>query len=466
MSAPRRSNRSAARKITKSIAKIAAQDLDSSDDEDLDITMVNSDYDNDERDEDPENEDEKEDSDDAREEEDEEDEEDDNEPVVVPAKRKRGKGKKTIEKTPLVRDILVTIAVYTAEQMKKSRTSRGSPKSDLYTLTSDEPWDTLKAQIGVRICGILNPAILDLDNYDLTFTVPRHISDPIKLSDETHYKHLLKTALTIKTGPSARVIVEPKPAANEKENDDAGQNGSKAKNGGEKTKVRKERDILPGNVALNEKIGLLRDKWRCPTPGAPCGSEHCFVHPTDPEHFPLSHAHMESWGAAWLKGTQFADLNKPPNNELFDKINPASLAARSPLLQRRLELNQKAPVNATPTININFPPEIAGLLGRAPAVAALPAPAPAPAQRPRIADPNAPLMLIPINFVAGPSLTIDNFCKDYNLDEEICARFKQNRFKTTDAFAFIGMAQLTTMEFMVGEIAELQVAIGKWSVVA
>ncbi|KAJ7724778.1 hypothetical protein B0H16DRAFT_1736524 [Mycena metata] len=429
MSAPRRSNRSAARKITKSIAKIAAQDLNSSDDEDLDITMVNSDYDNDERDEDPENEDEKEDSDDAREE---EDEEDDNEPVVVPAKRKRGKGKKTIEKTPLVRDVLVTIAVYTAEQMKKSRTSRGSPKSDLYTLTSDEPWDTLKAQIGVRICGILNPAILDLDNYDLTFTVPRHISDPIKLSDETHYKHLLKTALTIKTGPSARVIVEPKPVANEKENDDAGQNGSKAKKGGEKTKVRKERD-----TAVSEK-------------------EYGF------DEVVL----LVFWGAAWLKGTQFADLNKPPNNELFDKINPASLAPRSPLLQRRLELNQKAPVNATPTININFPPEIAGLLGRAPAVAALPAPAPAPAQRPRIADPNAPLMLIPINFVTDPSLTIDNFCKDYNLDEEICARFKQNRFKTTDAFAFIGMAQLTTMEFMVGEIAELQVAIGKWSVVA
>ncbi|KAJ7038457.1 hypothetical protein C8F04DRAFT_1179758 [Mycena alexandri] len=423
MSTPRRSNRTAARKITKSIAKIAAQDLTGSDNEDLDITMVHSD-DNDE-DEDPEKDnsdgvdDEKEESDDEHEEE-EDDGDDDNEPVVVPAKRKRGKGKKKI----------------------------GPPASEIYTLNSDEPWDTLKAQIGVRICAALNPAILDFDDYNMTFT------------HRSRYQ----------TSATARVIVEPKPVANDKENDDA---GPKAKNAGEKTKVRKERDILPGNVALNEKIGLLRDKWRCPAPGGPCGSEHCFVHPTDPEHFPLAHAHMESWGAAVqfltemcaLKGTQFADLNKPPNNKLFDKINPASLAARSPLLQRRQELNQKAPVNATPTININFPPEIAGLLGRAPAVAPLPAPTAAQLP-PRIADPNAPLMLIPINFVAGPSLTIDDFCQDYNLDEEICARFKQNRFKTTDAFAFIGMAQLTTMEFMVGEIAELQVAIGKWAVVA
>ncbi|KAJ7774047.1 hypothetical protein B0H16DRAFT_1510866 [Mycena metata] len=465
MSTARRSNRTAARKITKTIAKIAAQDLNSSDDED--ITMVNSDVDQDNEDPQKDNSDDDEEEGEEEEEEDDEDDEgeDDDEPVVVPAKRKRGKGKKMIEKVPLVREITVTIAVYTAAQMKKSRTSRGSPASEIYTLNSDEPWDTLKAQIGVRICSALNPAILDFDNYDMTFTVSRRISDPVKLSSEDHYKHLLSTALGIKTGAAARVIVEPKPVANDKENDDAGDNGPKAKNGGEKTKVRKERDILPGNVALNEKIGLLRDKWRCPTPGGPCGSEHCFVHPTDPEHFPLAHAHMESWAAAWLKGLQFADINKPPNNELFDKINPASLAARSPLLQRRLDLNQKAPV--TPTININFPPEIAGLLGRAPAVAPPPAPAPAPAQLlPRLTDPNAPLMLIPVNFAPGLSLTIDNFCKDYNLDDEICARFKQNRFKTTDAFAFIGMAQLTAMEFMVGEIAELQVAIRKWAVIA
>ncbi|KAJ7748903.1 hypothetical protein B0H16DRAFT_1552169 [Mycena metata] len=447
MSTPRRSNRTAARKITKSIAKIAAQDLDGSEDEDLDITMANSD--DDEADEDSEKDNEKEESDaKEEEEEDDQDDQDDDEPVVVPAKRKRGKGKKIIEKVPLVREITVTIAVYSAAQMKKSRTSRGSPASEIYILNSDEPWDTLKAQVGVRIY---------FDNYNMTFTVPRRISDPVKLSSKDHYKHLLTTALGIKTSATARVIVEPKPVANDKENDDTGDNGPKSRNGGEKY-VRKERDILPGNVALNEKIGLLRDKWRCPTPGGPCGSEHCFVHPTDPEHFPLAHVHMESWAAAWLKGPQFGDINKPPNNELFDKINPASPAARSPLLQRRLDLNQKAPVNQTPTININFPPEIAGLLGRAPAVAPPPAPAPAPAQLPpRITDPN---------FVAGPSLTIDNFCKDYNLDDEICTRFKQNRFKTTDAFAFVAMAQLTAMEFMVGEIAELQVAIGKWAVIA
>jgi hypothetical protein len=39
---------------------------------------------------------------------------------------------------------------------------------------------------------------------------------------------------------------------------------------------------------------------------------------------------------------------------------------------------------------------------------------------------------------------------------------RQNRYKKTDAFTYTALAQLTTMEFMVGEIAELQVAVAKW----
>lgn len=62
--------------------------------------------------------------------------------------------------------------------------------------------------------------------------------------------------------------------------------------------VPKARDILPANVALNEKIGELRNRWICPTPGGPCGSAHCYYNDINPEHMPLSHAHFQSWGAA------------------------------------------------------------------------------------------------------------------------------------------------------------------------
>jgi hypothetical protein len=160
-----------------------------------------------------------------------------------------------------------------------------------------------------------------------------------------------------------------------------------------------------------------------------------------------------------LKGEEFATINKPPNNELFDRLSPQALAARSPLLQRRLDLNKKAAVNNAPQININFPPEFVGLFGRphAPAPAPTPIAAPAPAA-------NGPAMLIPPSAAAGPSLSVEDFCVQYDLDDDISARFRQFRFKKTDSFAYIMLAQLTTMEFMPGEIAEIQVAVAQWSV--
>jgi hypothetical protein len=48
-----------------------------------------------------------------------------------------------------------------------------------------------------------------------------------------------------------------------------------------------------------------------------------------------------------VEGRPIATLDKPPNNTLFDKLSAHSLSARSPLLQRRLELNAKASVTNT-----------------------------------------------------------------------------------------------------------------------
>jgi hypothetical protein len=161
-----------------------------------------------------------------------------------------------------------------------------------------------------------------------------------------------------------------------------------------------------------------------------------------------------------LKGEQFATINKPPNNALFDRISPQSLAARSPLIARRAALNANANAPPSPQINFNFPPEILGLFGNARNPAPVPAPAPAPAP----AHPtNSVPMLLPFGVVPGPSLTIEAFCTQYQLDDDICARFRQHKFKKTDSFAYIAVSQLTAMEFMVGEVAELQAAVAQWA---
>ncbi|KAJ7809638.1 hypothetical protein B0H14DRAFT_2607917 [Mycena olivaceomarginata] len=111
--------------------------------------------------------------------------------------------------------------------------------------------------------------------------------DPIILNDSTKYKQLVSNALKIKTHPAAKIIVEPKagtsftvhsgliltsqaPTSADKENEDK----TKGKKGGKKTKVSyfiareytashnhkvpNARDILHGNVALNNKIAAIR----------------------------------------------------------------------------------------------------------------------------------------------------------------------------------------------------------------
>ncbi|KAJ7794197.1 hypothetical protein B0H14DRAFT_3557770 [Mycena olivaceomarginata] len=214
----------------------------------------------------------------------------DDDSVIVPTKRKR-KEKAVPEPSP--REIQYTTSVYTFEQTKKSRSSRGSPILDVFTFSSDKPWNTLKSRIRTNIRTALHLEMFSIDDYTVTFTVPRQVTESIPLTDYKKYKILVSNALKIKGTPSAKIVIEPKVASKQKENN-VTDSGTKGKG----TKVRKERDSLPANVALNAKIGALRERWMCPTPNGQCGSEHCFVHPDEADHFALSHAHTESRAAA------------------------------------------------------------------------------------------------------------------------------------------------------------------------
>ena len=57
------------------------------------------------------------------------------------------------------------------------------------------------------------------------------------------------------------------------------------------------KQILPGNKAMNDQMGLLREQWRCSTPGGNCGSKHCFVQANTNNHFLLEFRELESWAA-------------------------------------------------------------------------------------------------------------------------------------------------------------------------
>ncbi|KAJ7705047.1 hypothetical protein B0H17DRAFT_1193527 [Mycena rosella] len=429
-SKPRTSDRLSKSKIKANIATIAAADEAGSDekfptallDSDEDITLVENrgspDAVPDEEEADTEGEDEL--VDELKEQHEEEsEEEDESEQDDEPPKKR-----KHTEITPKARNITYTVSIFTPAQMKKQK-GRGTPVADIFVLKDSKEWDIIKAQILVKIANMLNPEKIDYNNYKITFTVPRKITSALPLNEDK-YGYLISTLRKLDAGREleAKIIVEPKAGRIrsrpvEKENavidldsEDEGEVRQKKKR---KTVIPNEKHISPLNDTMNTKIADLRSKWACPTPHGGCGGSHCFISPNDPDsvHFPLGHVHMESWAAAVLKGPQFATLDSPPNNKLFDALNPKALGSQSLLVQRRLELRDKQQNGAVPQINNNFtiPPELLGVL-RQPT---LPAPTAAASTTPS---------LIPPQLAPGAKLSIEDFCCVYELDDKIKDLFK------------------------------------------
>ena len=106
-------------------------------------------------------------------------------------------GRKTINKTqdptaPIPKlDYILTL--FSATEMKKSAAKREPKKSSLQ-LSANEPWDTVKAQILVKIDEVLKPSTLSINNYEVLLTIPRVVSKPgYPLASATDYSILLGT---------------------------------------------------------------------------------------------------------------------------------------------------------------------------------------------------------------------------------------------------------------------------------
>ncbi|KAF8225220.1 hypothetical protein L208DRAFT_1070083, partial [Tricholoma matsutake] len=178
----------------------------------------------------------------------------------------------------------------------------------------------------------------------------------------------------------------------------------------------KESDILPANVALNDRIKMLRERWLCNM--STCHSDHCFV-PADRSHFPLGHEHFEKWAAAWLWSEHSANIDMPLHISLFDPIAPQTLTTKSPLLQAHLNAmaNKGQPGSAAPIINCNvvMPNNMFGFLHPTPAPASLPAPPLA------VPQPHAASLQVLISPNLQPSIKQDivAFCHTYGLSDEV-----------------------------------------------
>ncbi|KAF8224090.1 hypothetical protein L208DRAFT_1313391, partial [Tricholoma matsutake] len=321
--------------------------------------------------------------------------------------------------------------------------------------------DTVKAQVMVKINSILKPLTIAYNDYNIMFTIPCYSPHPMPLHSEEKYTYLVEHALKAKS-PSVKIIIEAKGSKKEKENtieiDESGESDSETE--GKKRKRGKHLkvcQILPGNKAMNDQIGLLRERWRCPSPGGKCSSKYCFVQPDSADHFVLGFRELESWAVAILKGPQFATIDMPPNNNLFNALDPWTVAARS-----RAWHGANAKVFGFEQGNILIvllhPPFYDQYVWIMHLLSSLSFPLSQHSE-----SHLSPPMLLPHSLKPGMKMTIENFCTHFSLSTEILECLQKNGYSGTHVIHHIKIEELRSMDFKPGEIAKLKEAVCAWA---
>jgi hypothetical protein len=99
-------------------------------------------------------------------------------PIVTPKKRKKTTAAAATAPTKGVdQSITYILSIFSADEIKKAVAKR-CPKTLSLQLTTDEPWDTIKAQLLVKISQALNPKVIDYNNYTVMFFIPRVFPKP------------------------------------------------------------------------------------------------------------------------------------------------------------------------------------------------------------------------------------------------------------------------------------------------
>ncbi|KAF8173627.1 hypothetical protein BJ912DRAFT_802205, partial [Pholiota molesta] len=356
------------------------------------------------------------------------------------------------------------LGILSLEELKKPA-SRQEAKTTSLSLGSDEPWDTLKAQLLVKIDQILKPAKISFSDYEAKYHILRVLPKPgLELEDEQQYQDLVQRSQGIKGNtPTINISIRQRSCQAEGSDAAAKENievvaGSQATKGNKRT--RRDPETLPGNIAKNKNIQLLQEQWKCPKHQQTCVGVYCFPDPDSDEHLPLNHERLDCWASAMLKDDDSATLQKPPNHKLFDMKR----TALSPALQRRLDnQNQKnTPLAQAPpppsVINFNVSKDIADLFRHGSTAPAPPGPAPLPAPLAANYVPaDCPFLLAPARS-PGLDMPLSAFCILYELGDAILKRLEDNCFTKSSALRFITIQELKDMGFRLGEIAALRVA--------
>ena len=102
--------------------------------------------------------------------------------------------------------ITYLLLITSASEAKKKAKDRGSV-SRRVELSAMEPWDTVKAQFLKEIDDALSPLQIDFNNYDISFKIPRVVSEPTRLFSDGDYDFMVRESTKGKTVSNVRVEI-------------------------------------------------------------------------------------------------------------------------------------------------------------------------------------------------------------------------------------------------------------------
>ena len=72
--------------------------------------------------------------------------------------------------------------------------------------------------------------------------------------------------------------------------------------------------------------------------------------------------------------------------------------------------------------------------------------------------------LLPLARMAGPSLTLDDFCSQYQVDFGVHQKLFKKGYKTSHHLQYAMVSELKAARFRIGEIASLKDTFAHWSI--
>ena len=145
-----------------------------------------------------------------------------------------------VDPTPTVKQIAYMLTITSAAELKKA-TAKRKPKTQNLRLDNDEPWDTFKAQVLVKISTAIKPKNINFDDYTLRFSITRLVPKPgMPIDSEGDYLFMIEQAVKTKT-PMVSITID----EDAKEDESDKENNEGSDDDDENKKQRKKISIQP-----------------------------------------------------------------------------------------------------------------------------------------------------------------------------------------------------------------------------